>query len=80
MALADILARHRGPYRLLVYRPGTHAGFSRSEWLTGLVEPEDVGSEAWALLTDPRDCVDGVSVWSTHSDQFVTTISKERDL
>jgi hypothetical protein len=48
--------------------------------LTGLVEPEDVGSEAWALLTDPRDTIDGVSIWSTYDDQFVTTISKECDL
>lgn len=80
MALSDILARHRGPYQFCIYRPGKRAGFSRSEFLTGLVEPEDVGSEAWALLTDPRDTIEGVSVWSTHSDQFITTISKESDL
>lgn len=79
--MIDILARHRGPYRLEVTRPfTTKAGFFRTEWLPGIVESEDVGDEALALLSDPRDTIVSVGVWSEREQQFVTTIRGERNL
>lgn len=80
MSLETILSRHRGPYMFCLYRPGARAGFSRSQFLPDLIEPEDVADRARALLGNAEDRIEGVSVWSTHSDQFVTTISGERDL
>ena len=78
--LADILGRHRGPYRFCVTRPGKKIGFHRTEWLTGMTESDDVGSEAWALLSDPRDTISSVGVWSEREQQFVTSIRGEKDL
>lgn len=68
--------RHRGPYRLVVNRPHTvrqkaAQGFSTTEWLAGETQGEDVLSEAWALLDDPRDMIEIVSVWSVTEQQFV---------
>lgn len=64
--------RHRGPYTLLVGRPHPKkAGFSRSEWLPGSVDGPDVPEEAKALLDDPRDTIDLVSVFSESEQQFV---------
>lgn len=61
----------RGPFLLLVQRPGNKAGFHKSEWLTGEVEKSEVESEAQALLTDPRDTIEAVNVWSLKDQQFV---------
>lgn len=67
------MKNHRGPYRLLVSRPfATKPGFHRSEWLPGQVDGADVEDEAQALLADPRDTINYVSVWSEREQQFVT--------
>lgn len=65
------LDNHRGPFRFLVTRTNTRTKtkFS-SEWLTGTVERDDVESEARALLTDPRDTIVQVYVWSIREDSF----------
>ncbi len=71
------LDAHRGPFILLVDRPSTKAHknaagvYRTSEWLKGEVEKDDVVSEAESLLTDPRDTILGVSVWSIKEAQFV---------
>ncbi len=78
--LTNILDRHRGPYIFCVVRPGKKPGFYKSEWLKGSTEREDVGPEALALLTDPRDTVLQVAVWSEREACFVTVIRGEKDL
>ena len=78
--LSDILGRHRGPYRFCVSRPGKRVGFYRSEWLAGCTDSDDVGTEAMALLSDPRDTISSVGVWSVREEQFVTSIRGEEDL
>lgn len=86
--LIDILNRHSGPpYRFCLTRPkvgGKHKGDTPrfcTEWLTGLVtEKESVGPEAIALLTDPRDTVCSVGIWSEREQQFLGTIRSEKDL
>ena len=79
--LKDILDRHRGPYRFQITRPHrSKAGFHTSEWLSGLVEKDGLGDEAIALLTDPRDTIEAVCVYSEHEGQFVTTIRGQKDL
>lgn len=60
----------RGPFLLLVTRPGNKPGFHKTEWLTGEVERTDVESEAQALLDDPRDTIERVNVWSLKDQQF----------
>ena len=74
--LLDVLGQHRGPYRFMVSRPGTKAGFYTSEWLTGNVDRDDVETESMALLTDPRDTIDVVHVWSVVENQFITTVKR----
>ena len=74
--------RHRGPYLLAVCRPHSDprkakAGFSKTEWLRGETEGEDVPGEARVLLNDPRDTIDIVSVWSVSEQQFVGGYRKE---
>lgn len=79
--LDDILNNHRGPYIFMVTRPFTKkVGFYRSEWLKGEVDREDVGSEALALLDDPRDTITAVYVWSEREQAFVTTIRGPKDV
>lgn len=56
-----------------VVRPAKKAGFFRTEWLRGRVDPADAASEAQALLEDPRDTIDGVYAWSHRHQQFVGT-------
>jgi hypothetical protein len=68
--------RHRGPYRLLLGRPHpelakAQAGFSTSEWAIGVVDGPDVEDEARALMSDPRDTIDMVHVWSEQEECFV---------
>ena len=69
------LANHRGPFLLNVVRPGKKAGFNSSEWLKGSVEKADVEEEVHALLTDPRDSITAVSVWSELEEQFAGTFT-----
>lgn len=64
--------RHKGPFKFCVSRPFVpKKNFFRSEWLTGGVEGDEVEEEALALLTDPRDTIVEVSVWSEREEQFV---------
>ena len=72
IALADpFWHRHRGPFVLCIARPHKKkAGFYTSEWLSGASEGETVQAEAYALLTDPRDTVCTVSVWSEREQSF----------
>ena len=37
---------------------------------------EDVVAEAYALLTDPRDTIESVYVWSEPEQQHITTIRR----
>ena len=64
-------SRHRGPYVLSVTRPDKLPGFFCNEWLKGEIDAEDVEDEALGLLTDPRDTIVGVYVWSVREHQFV---------
>jgi hypothetical protein len=81
MSLSQILDNHRGPYLFCVSRPHSRKkGFHRSEWLKGSVDHEDVGSEAIALLDDPRDTIAHVAVWSEREQAFVTVIRGQGDL
>lgn len=66
------LANHRGPFKFLVTRTDdkSKTGHS-SEWLKGEVQKDDVPDEASALLTDPRDTICHVWVWSETEAQFV---------
>ena len=69
-----VFARHRGPYVFYVVRPRANKpGYSTGEWLRGNVE-EPI-EEALALLTDPRDTITSVSVYSMVEDQFVTALT-----
>jgi len=83
--LSDILKRHRGPYTFCITRSvekAKHWATPRyaSEWLKSDVASEDVGDEAMALLSDPRDTICHVAVWSQKENQFVTGIKSEKDL
>jgi len=53
-------------------------GFFTSEWLKTPIEPEDVESDALALLNDPRDTITSISVFSERERQYVVTIRKPR--
>ena len=66
------LNNHRGPYTFCVCRPvKTKPGFFRSQWLSGDVDRDDVETEARALLDDPRDTINLVSVWSVREGCFI---------
>lgn len=74
--LEEVLARHRGPYRLCVVRPFvTKPGFYRSQWLDGAVDGGEVEDEARALLADPRDTITYVGLWSEREQQFVAGVT-----
>lgn len=72
------LEHHRGPFRLQVGRPvaGKKAPWS-SETLRGTTAREDVEAEAHALLTDPRDSIDAVYVFSVPEQKLITIYRKE---
>ena len=66
------LDAHRGPFLFCIDRPNEKKpGFHTSEWLAGEVERAEVEEQAQALLTDPRDTIAGVSVWSLKDECFV---------
>jgi hypothetical protein len=65
--------RHRGPFRLVAVRQ-TPKG-PAVQWLKGNVEGEEAEAEAKALMTDPRDTIDAVEVWSERQSQFVHTFA-----
>ena len=83
--LSDILSRHRGPFLFCLTRPvektkNWATGRFKSEWLKSEVLAEDVGAEALSLLSDPRDTICHVAVWSQRENCFVTGIKSEKDL
>jgi len=49
----------------------TKRGFYRSEWLKGESSRDEVADEAIAILTDPRDTVVSINVWSVTEQQFI---------
>ena len=60
----------------MVYRPHPKkAGVEISEKLKGNVDQDDIESEARALLTDPRDTITDITVWSDTEEQMVTLIN-----
>ena len=63
--------RHRGPYRFCVVRPSKGKTPHRTEWLSGEVSGDQVDEEAEALLTDPRDSIIAINVWSLKEEQYV---------
>ena len=67
----SFLNNHRGPYRLVLSRPDKRKGFHTTEWLKGETDRDDVFSEAEALLTDPRDTITHVNIWSVTEESFV---------
>lgn len=69
-----IRQNHRGPYRFLVTRPSRGKNPNRGEWLAGDVESVDVAEECEALLTDPRDSITSISIWSDKEEQFVGSL------
>lgn len=77
--LSDILGRHHGPYLFMVYRTD-YTKLGTTEVLPGYVDTGDVGEEAFALITDPRDDIEYVCVWSVPEEMFVTVIRTEKDL
>lgn len=82
--LPILLDRYRGTFTLnvlrLEHRRRDAGGFYmkgkllKGEWLKGEIEREDVVDEVEAILTDPRDHVIMVSVWSNRHNCFVSNI------
>lgn len=74
------LDRHRGPFVLQVLRPTpTRKSPASTETLPGTVARWDVKEEAHSLLTDPRDTIESVYVFSESERQHVTTY-RRRDV
>ncbi len=72
--------RHRGPFQLQVLRLAQSGKHKHS--VACLESPvsagEDVEQEAMSLLTDPRDTIIAVAVWSIPESQHVCTFRGER--
>lgn len=49
-----------------------------SEWLKGQTEADDVEEECQALLSDPKDTINTVNVWSERENQFIWGVVKQR--
>ena len=79
MAPEPFYSRHRGPFQLQLLRPATG---KRCRWATeclaGSVDGLEVEAECMALLTDPRDCIAAVAVWSIPESQHCVTYSAKR--
>jgi hypothetical protein len=79
----DPIAAHRGPFRFELSRPNPHKpGFQTTQWLHGSVRGSsaDVRAEALALLTDPRDTITSVGVYSETEQQYVMVYRKGDEL
>lgn len=68
-AALTVLKRYRGAFALTITRNGrrrtkTNPNGLGTEALSGTTDRDDVYDEAISLLTDPRDTVIGVTVWS----------------
>ena len=73
---------HRGPYVFCVLRKAPTAAKPwrhTTEWLKGHVEPEDIPAEAQALLSDQRDTIVAVCVFSDYEQQHVTTYRRRTE-
>jgi hypothetical protein len=74
------LRRHRGPFVLKGWRPPTKAGkptaskLPEAVILAKAVQREEVLELCESFLTDPRDTLTEVEVWSEREDQFVGTM------
>ena len=71
-------ARHRGPFVLCLTRPHPKkkAGFHTSDWLKGTSDGPTIQDEAFALLTDPRDTITDIAVWSLSEQSHVMVYRK----
>lgn len=68
------LDRHRGPFVLRVLRHTPRRKYPfQSQLLPGTVARWDVKEEAHALLTDPRDTIESVTVYSEPEQKHITT-------
>mgnify|MGYP001617671054 CR=1 FL=1 len=78
MSTWNPFVNHRGPYQLQVLRltPSRKMKW-HTETLRGLVAGDDVRSEAYALLADPRDSIISVHVYSVREGQFVMTYTRQ---
>jgi hypothetical protein len=72
------LDRHRGPFQFQVTRlaPTTPCGVTVA-LLDGETSRDDVMARARTLLTDPRDTIVSVSVWSCTEQQHIGTITAD---
>jgi hypothetical protein len=68
-------------YTLYVERPHPKKkGFFRGEWLQPARGSDvDAQEEARALLSDPRDTISHVFVWSNRFNQFVGTYRRQEN-
>jgi hypothetical protein len=78
-----LLSRHRGPFILVAFRPKKVTRFGRPEMTeekeviaTG-VSKEDVLELADSFLSDPRDSIVAIHVWSERENQFLGGVRKE---
>lgn len=81
MTTTEAIARHKGPFTLMVTRPARAKAKNpfifTTEWLKGTSHAEDIEDEAIALLTDPADTITSVGIWSIPEGHFVGTYNKE---
>jgi hypothetical protein len=62
---------------LLIGRPHKKkACFFSSEWLQGSDDGPGTQDSAYALLTDPRDTINTISVWSEREQSFAMNYRK----
>jgi hypothetical protein len=72
------LENHRGPFTLQVCRlTPTRKVKYHTETLRGALDRDDVADEARMLLTDPRDTIDAVYVFSVPEQQHVMTYTRK---
>ena len=68
---------HRGPYVFAVIRETPKRKMKYTfDTLPGKVEVEDIEDEAKALLSDKRDTITSIYVFSAYEDQHVTTYTR----
>lgn len=76
----DVLNRHRGPFRFQMCREQTSTRTRpltyRSDMVSGTIPAADVLTDAYSLLTDPRDTITAIYVWSDVEQQHVTTLTQ----
>lgn len=76
-AVWNPLDHHRGPFRLSVIRETPARKIKwHAEALKGTFKRADIPEEAQMLLTDPRDTITSVLVWSVSEQRHVTTYKR----